>query len=208
MHNNSTRGGVEQYLVASGFQQHLVASGSIRGGVKQHPLALGRVKRCWKWMDFVGWQLCKKFQISIWTDFFRAKGPKKMAFWLNLLSKLLCFERRYSQILKENLKYYEFFGLKSAKWLWKSPNSEKTACHRAFGPWKMDSSLNFTWKSLCFGGKYFSKDLLNINISRKKSLFDIFMKSPNSERTDFCRAMRPKEMDSSLNLRPKSLCFG
>ena len=114
----------------------------------------------------------------------------------------------HSQILKENLKYYEFFGLKSAKWLWKSPNSEKTACHRAFGPWKMDSSLNFTSKSLCFGEKYFSKDLLNINISRKKSLFDIFMKSPNSERTDFCRAMRPKEMDSSLNLRPKSLCFG
>ena len=79
----------------------------------------------WKWMDFVGWQLCKKVQTSIWTDFFRAKGPKKMAFWLNLLSKLLCFERRYSQILKENLKYHEFFGLKSAKWLWKSPNSEK-----------------------------------------------------------------------------------
>ena len=112
MHNNSTRGGVEQYLVASGFQQHLVASGSIRGGVKQHPLALGRVKRCWKWMDFVGWQLCKKFQISIWTDFFRAKGPKKMAFWLNLLSKLLCFEKRYSQILKENLKYWVFWSKK------------------------------------------------------------------------------------------------
>ena len=40
------------------------------------------------------------------------------------------------------------------------------------------------------------------------SLFDIFMKSPNSERTDFCRALEPKEMDSALNLRPKSLCFG
>ena len=37
------------------------------------------------------------------------------------------------------------------------------------------------------------------------SLFDILMKSPNSERTDFCRAMGPKEMDSSLNLQPKSL---
>ena len=40
------------------------------------------------------------------------------------------------------------------------------------------------------------------------SLFDIFLKSSNSERTDFCRAMEPKEMDSALNLRPKSLCFG
>ena len=37
------------------------------------------------------------------------------------------------------------------------------------------------------------------------SLFDIFMKSPNSERTDFCRAMGPKEMDFSFNLQPKSL---
>ena len=37
------------------------------------------------------------------------------------------------------------------------------------------------------------------------SLFDIFMKSPNSERTDFCRAMGPKEMDSSFNLQPKTL---
>ena len=37
------------------------------------------------------------------------------------------------------------------------------------------------------------------------SLFDIFMKSPNSERTDFCRAMGPKEIDSSFNLQPKSL---
>ena len=40
------------------------------------------------------------------------------------------------------------------------------------------------------------------------SLFDIFMKSPNSERTDFSRAMGPKEIDSSFNLQPKSLCFG
>ena len=37
------------------------------------------------------------------------------------------------------------------------------------------------------------------------SFFDIFMKSLNSERTAFCRAMGPKEMDSSLNLQPKSL---
>ena len=40
------------------------------------------------------------------------------------------------------------------------------------------------------------------------SLFVIFMKSPNSERTDFCRAIGPKEMDSSLNLQPKSLFWG
>ena len=37
------------------------------------------------------------------------------------------------------------------------------------------------------------------------SLFDVFMRSPNSERTDFCRAMGPKEMDFSFNLQPKSL---
>ena len=40
------------------------------------------------------------------------------------------------------------------------------------------------------------------------SHFDIFMKSPNSEGTDFRRAMEPKEMDSSLNLQPKSLSLG
>ena len=33
------------------------------------------------------------------------------------------------------------------------------------------------------------------------SLFDIFMKSPNSERTDFCRAMGPKEIDSSFTTK-------
>ena len=153
MHNNSTRGGVEQYLVASGFQQHLVASGSIRGGVKQHPLALGRVKRCWKWMDFVGWQLCEKVQISIWTDFFRAMGPKKNGFLTQFTIKITMFRKKIFS--KENLKYYEFFGLKSEKWLWKSPYSEKMACHRAFGLWKMDSSLNFTAKSLCLGKKMF-----------------------------------------------------
>ena len=37
------------------------------------------------------------------------------------------------------------------------------------------------------------------------SFFDIFMKSPNSERTDFCRVMGPKEIYSPLNLQPKSL---
>ena len=157
MHNNSTRGGVEQYLVASGFQQHLVASGSIRGGVKQHPLALGSVKRCWKWMDFVGWQLCQKVQISIWTDFFRAMGPKKMASWLNLLSKLLCLERRYSQ--KKIWNIMSFLVQKVQNGYEKVQILKKTACHRAFGPWKMDSSLIFTSKSLCFGKKYFSKEL-------------------------------------------------
>ena len=135
---------------------HQAASEVTLSSIHWHWAALSTVESEW---ILVGWQLCEKVQISNWTDFFRAMGPEKMASWLYLLSKLLCFERRYSQILKENLKYYEFFGLKSAKWLWKSPNSEKTACHRAFGPWKMDSSLNFTSKSLCFGEKYFSKEL-------------------------------------------------
>ena len=56
-----------------------------------------------------------KSNVPIEQIFLEPWVPKKMASWLNLLSKLLWFERkRYSQIFKENLKYYEFFSLK--KW--------------------------------------------------------------------------------------------
>ena len=55
----------------------------------------------------------------------------------------------------------------------------------------------FWQKNIFLKHQYFSK----------MSLFDIFMKSPNYKRTDFFIAMGPKEMDSSLNLQPKSLGF-
>ena len=89
---------------------HQAASEVTLSSIHWHWAALSTVESEW---ILVGRQLCEKVQISNWTDFFRAMGPEKMASWLYLLSKLLCFERRYSQILKENLKYWVFW---SKKW--------------------------------------------------------------------------------------------